>query len=183
MTCPEHEFLLTVEAFSQYLKQQQNLGNQQISFKETSRKIIEKWGTAAWYSHGFTAKGPVDARLVFVDSDGSFFDGPEGQLFVKILKAMHLTASQIYICNTANLDRIKTHTQTHSPRVLVTLGEKAGQMLLNTQDRLFGFRGRFFEFNGIQVMPTHHPKALLETPSLKRQTWDDMQQVMTRAGL
>ncbi len=172
-----------VEDLSQYISTQQQLGNNELQLSESAQKTIEKWGTAAWYHHGFAAQGPENARIMIVDSLGSFFEGPAGDLLTKILKAMHLTQDLVYICNTSDSNRIRYQAKQHRPGVIIALGEKAGSLLLGREDSLNAYRGQFHTYMDIPLMATHHPSALIENPGLKRQVWDDMQLVMKQAGL
>ena len=67
-----------------------------------------------------------------------------------------------------------------APKVAVTLGEPATQLLLASDQPLERLRGRFHDLSGIPLMPSFHPDAMLENPALKREVWSDMQQVMRR---
>ena len=96
---------------------------------------------------------------------------------------MRLAPSRVFICNAADLSRIGEHIRTNTPRCILCLGQKAGRLLLDRQDKVTEFRGQFFSFEAVPVMATHHPRALLENQGLKREVWDDVQQVMARAGL
>lgn len=176
-------FLEALEDLSQYLASQKDMGNTSLRLTEPAGKTIEQWGTPAWSSPAFSALGPETARILVVDSQGTFFDGPAGELLVKILKAMRLAKHQVYICNTAAPEQIRGHVVRNRPQAIVALGEKAGRILLNTQDNLGALRGKFNTFSNTQLMVTHHPADLLENPGLKRQVWDDMQMVMKQAGL
>ncbi len=177
------DFIRTVEDLSQYLSVQKKLGNSEFQLSDAALKTIETWGTPAWFCHGFAAQGPENARIMIIDSLGSFFEGPAGDLLTKILKAMHLTPGQVYICNTSDYGRIRTQVKQHHPNVIITLGEKAGGLLLGRNDSLKAFRGQFHTFMDIPLMATHHPEALIENPRLNRQVWDDMQLVMKQAAL
>ena len=39
-------------------------------------------------------------------------------------------------------------------------------------------RGRFQDYHGVRVMPTFHPAFLLRSPERKRDTWEDLKQVI-----
>src|SRR5690606_30584303 len=72
------------------------------------------------------------------------------------------------------------------PRMIVTLGRPAAQLLLGGDAPLHALRGRFQAYRGIKVMPTFHPAYLLRYPERKRETWADLKQVMaelTRLGI
>ena len=74
----------------------------------------------------------------------------------------------------------------------MALGSPAAKTLLNTAQSIGKLRGRFHEYHvhdglggetPIPLMPTYHPAYLLRSPSEKRKTWDDIQQVMAKLGL
>ncbi|MBC8412503.1 uracil-DNA glycosylase, partial [bacterium] len=75
---------------------------------------------------------------------------------------------------------LKKQIQAVRPRVIVCLGSIAAQTLLLNDLPIEKLRGRFFDFNGIPVMPTYHPVDLIKNPKDKWRTWDDMQKVLGR---
>jgi len=178
-----HEVVQALNALSQFLKFQKSLGNQSMTLGQDAIHILDTWGTPSWPSPPFAAQGPEDARIVLVDSEGTFFNEDPGSLLVKMLSAMHLSPSGVYICNAADNALLTRHIVTHKPVVVVALGEQACRMMKGTDDPLAKIRGDFFQYHGVPVMATYHPSALMETPALKRQAWDDLKQVMTCAGL
>lgn len=179
----KNELIHTLNELSQYLRFQESLGNREVSLSPKTKAVMAKWGTPGWRSHGFTSQGSESAALMLIDSQGTFFNGPGGDLLTKILKAMRLTPSRIFICNAADISRIRHHVSRNTPKCILCLGEKAGCLLLNRQDKIAEFRGQFSSFENTPVMATHHPLALLKNPGLKREVWDDVQQVMARAEL
>ena len=63
------------------------------------------------------------------------------------------------------------------------IDKAAAQNLLGTKSPLGSLRGRMHQYNGVPVLVTYHPAAILRNPALKRPTWDDMQVVMRSLGL
>jgi DNA polymerase len=147
--------------------------------------------------------GNPRARLVFVgegpgrdeDLQGEPFVGEAGKLLTKIIEAMGLQRSDVYICNVIkcrppqNRDPLPPEVEACSsfmlrqvkainPVVIVALGKFAAQTLLATTTPISRLRGSFHDFHGIPLMPTFHPAALLRDASLKRDVWEDMKQVM-----
>lgn len=173
-----HGVVQALNALSQFLKFQKSLGNPSMTLGRDAFHLLDTWGTPSWPPPSFAAQGPDDARIVLVDSEGSFFEGPPGSLLVKMLSAMHLAPSEVYICNAADNTLLTRHILAHKPNVVVALGEKACRMIKGTNDPLAKIRGHFFKCHGVPVMATHHPVALVKTPALKRQAWDDLKQVM-----
>lgn len=149
--------------------------------------------------------GNPKARLVFVgeapgreeDEKGEPFVGEAGRLLDRILMAMGLDRSQVYICNVEkcrppqNRDPLPEEIAACEPflvrqlaaiqpRLIVTLGRFAAQTLLRDPTSISKLRGHWRNYQGIPLMPTFHPAYLLRNPAEKREVWEDMKQVMHR---
>jgi len=61
-----------------------------------------------------------------------------------------------------------------NPKFIVCLGRIAAMQLLETKLSLGRLRGSFHDFNGIKVMVTYHPAALLRFAEYKKDVWEDM---------
>ncbi len=74
-----------------------------------------------------------------------------------------------------------------NPELIVALGSTAAQGLLgaDTFKTLGEIRGRWKQFAGKPVMVTYHPSYILRNASnrSKRMVWEDLLQVMERAGM
>ena len=66
------------------------------------------------------------------------------------------------------------------PEVIVALGKVAAQSLLGSKDPISRLRGQWGQYLGVPVMPTFHPDFLVVSPSKKRETWQDLKEVVTR---
>lgn len=142
------------------------------------------------------------------EEQGIPFVGKAGQLLVKIIMAMGLTREDVYIGNIMNwrpqtgstvgnrppteeemaycLPYLKAQLEVVQPKVIVALGNTALKGLLGPQTKgITSARGRWFEFNGVALMPTYHPSYVLRygTPQTKRQIWEDMMAVMEKIGM
>jgi uracil-DNA glycosylase family 4 len=147
--------------------------------------------------------GNPHARLMFVgeapgrdeDEQGEPFVGRAGQLLTKIIQAMGLQRSDVYIANVLKCrppdnrnpepDEVATcepflfrQIDAIRPRVIVALGTFAVRTLLQTQAPISRLRGRVYPFRGAQLVPTFHPAFLLRNPESKKDTWEDMKVVM-----
>lgn len=171
-----------IKDFSDYLFFQKQNGNMFLGISERSYALINKWGMKDHAQPPFFFEGPENASVFVIDSDNSFFKGDSGDLLAKILAAMNLSSDAVFICNMGELNAVHQKIITVSPKVIITLGTKAGQSLLNIDLPLEQLRGKFHEYHGIKVMPTFHPSLLLKQPGLKRQVWEDMKKVMEYAG-
>ena len=62
-----------------------------------------------------------------------------------------------------------------SPQVLLAVGSFAAQWLTGTQKALGKLRGSVYAYQGVPLVVTYHPAALLRNPGWSRATWDDLQ--------
>ena len=61
------------------------------------------------------------------------------------------------------------------PKVMLALGRIAAQTLLRSKDSLTRLRAETHTYQGIPLIVTYHPAALLRNPNWKRPTWEDVQ--------
>lgn len=146
--------------------------------------------------------GNPAANLMFVgeapgadeDVQGEPFVGRAGQLLTRIIEAIGLQRSDVYIANIIKCrppgnrnpepDEVAAcepflfrQVESVQPRVIVALGKFAAQSLLRTTDPITRLRGREFAYRGATLIPTFHPAYLLRNPSAKREVWEDMKRV------
>lgn len=126
------------------------------------------------------------------DIQGEPFVGRAGKLLNDILKAVNLKREEVFIANIlkcrppGNRDPQPIEMETcmpylHkqidliNPKIILCLGRVAANGLLNKKLSLGDLRNNMYEFNGIKVMATYHPAALLRNPHWKRGCWEDIQ--------
>ena len=149
------------------------------------------------------ADGNPEASIMLVgeapgrdeDIEGKPFVGRSGQLLDRMLKAIDLDRSQVYIANVIPWrppgNRAPTPQETEicrpfierqielvGPKILVHLGGASAKTLLNTTEGILRLRGNWRAYSGpsgigIPAMPTLHPAYLLRTPAHKRLAWRD----------
>lgn len=150
-------------------------------------------------------EGNPSARIVFCgegpggDEDrlGRPFVGRAGQLLDKMLAACGFERfKHVYILNTIKCRPPGNRTPTEqeraacrpnlnaqlrliNPVIMVLLGACALQEIVNPAGRITRDRGRWVQKDGIHIMPTYHPAALLRNPDLKRPAWEDLKQVVS----
>ncbi len=130
------------------------------------------------------------------DAQGEPFVGRAGQLLNKILEAIRFKREDVYICNILKcrppgnrkplpeeadqcLPYLRKQVALVQPRVILCLGLTAAENLLGTRESLAQLRGRVLTYEGIPLMVTYHPAALLRNPNWKRPTWEDVQALRT----
>jgi len=152
--------------------------------------------------------GDPHAELMFIgeapgadeDQQGEPFVGRAGQLLTNMIKAMGVSREQVYIANiikcrppgnrTPERDECETcspflmrQIDVVQPKAIVALGAVAARTLLQINQPMSEFRGKWFDFRGAQLAVTYHPAFLLRDPRQKKETWKDLQMVMKFLGL
>jgi uracil-DNA glycosylase len=147
--------------------------------------------------------GNPQADLMFVgeapgadeDLQGEPFVGRAGQLLTKIIEAIGLKRSDVYIANILKCrppgnrnpepDEVATcspflarQIDVIRPKVIVALGSFAAKALLQSDVPISRVRGHVFDYRGgAKLIPTFHPAFLLRSPERKRDVWEDMKKV------
>jgi len=148
------------------------------------------------------ADGNPEARLMLVgeapgrdeDIEGLPFVGRSGKLLDRMLTAIGLDRTSVYIANIVPwrppgnrtptpqesqicLPFILRQIELADPDILVCLGGPSAQTLLGIKEGITKTRGRWFSFETgkreIRAMPTFHPAFLLRSPLQKRFAWRD----------
>jgi uracil-DNA glycosylase family 4 len=172
---------------------------------EELRAILDKFDGCALKvtaSQLVFADGKSGARVMFVgeapgrdeDIEGLPFVGRSGKLLDRMLAAIGLDRTSVYIANIVPwrppgnrtptpqesqicLPFILRQIELADPDVLVCLGGPSAQTLLGIKDGITKARGRWVAFNTgkreIRAMATFHPAFLLRSPLQKRFVWRD----------
>ena len=142
--------------------------------------------------------GNPQADIVFVgeapgkqeDLKGEPFVGRAGKLLDKILAAIDITRGDIYICNVlkcrppdnrdplpSEVDECEPYLKKQlaiiKPKLIVALGRIAACTILKTKDSLASMRNQTHSYEGIDLIVTYHPAALLRNPNFKKPCWED----------
>jgi uracil-DNA glycosylase len=173
------------------------------------RSLLEKFDGCALKSTATRlvfADGNPTARIMFVgeapgreeDIEGLPFVGRSGKLLDRMIAAIGLDRSKVYIANVIPwrppgnrtptpqetqicLPFIQRQIELVDPDILVTLGNPSTQTLLSTREGIMKTRGRWLEYNtgtrAIRAMATFHPAYLLRSPSYKRLSWQDLRAI------
>jgi len=152
-------------------------------------------------------EGSVNAELVFIgeapgrdeDLSGRPFVGVAGQLLSRIIQAMGFKRQDVYITNILRCRPPQNRNPNPQeicncrpyllallkiikPKVICALGKFAATTLLDDPGPISKLRGKFFEFEGMKLLPTYHPAYLLRNPQDKKLAWQDMQKIMKVLG-
>jgi len=150
-------------------------------------------------------EGSPTARLMFIgegpgrdeDLQGRPFVGKAGELLDKMIGALGLQRSEVYIANVVKcrppdnrtpapqeaqrcLGYLRRQIEVIRPTVIVTLGATPLRELLGVQTGITRIRGQWQQLDmlgGLPVMPTFHPAYVLRqyTQDVRRAVWADLQ--------
>ncbi|MES2123181.1 MAG: uracil-DNA glycosylase [Gemmatimonadota bacterium] len=144
-------------------------------------------------------EGNPAARLMLIgegpgeteDRTGRPFVGRAGELLDKILENIETPRGDVFIANVvkcrpprnraplpderaACMPYLHRQIELVRPRVLLALGSTAAEAMLGVKKPLGELRLKVHEWNGIPLVVTYHPAALLRNPNWKRPAWDDV---------
>lgn len=158
------------------------------------------------------ADGAPDARLMVVgeapganeDETGLPFVGAAGKFLDLLLATVDLSREEsVYICNVlkcrppGNRNPEAREIETCSPyllkqieivqpRAILAVGSFSAQLLTGREKTALGkLRGEVHSYQGVPLVVTYHPAALLRNANWTRAFWDDLQllrDVMDEAG-
>lgn len=149
------------------------------------------------------ADGNPQAKIMLIgeapgaeeDRQGKPFVGKSGQLLDRMLGAIGLDRTKVYIANTVPwrppgnrtptpeemalcLPFLHRQVELVAPRLVMTLGGPAMQTVFETTNGIIKMRGKWSPVNigkhQVDAIPTLHPAYLLRNPPAKQQAWRDM---------
>jgi uracil-DNA glycosylase family 4 len=151
------------------------------------------------------ADGTPEGRIMLIgeapghdeDKQGLPFVGRAGKLLDRMLAAISLDRTKVYITNVLNwrppqnrepspeeaascLPFLHRHIELANPQILILLGAVSVRHVLGLSEGIMRLRGRWNVYQNatlsraIPVMPTLHPAYLLRQPAAKRLAWRDL---------
>jgi DNA polymerase len=145
--------------------------------------------------------GNPQARLMVVgeapgaqeDKTGLAFVGPAGKLLDLLLATVDLSReTTAYICNVLKCrppgnrnplpgeiqectPYLRRQIELISPEAILAVGTFSAQFLTGKAQPLGRLRGEVYSYQGVPVVVTYHPAALLRNSGWTQATWDDLQ--------
>lgn len=124
----------------------------------------------------------------FIDELIAGFPLKTAELFERMIMAMKLTPSEVAIYPVEGNDETDYSSDVMElatylkPEIIVTLGAKATNKILKSNDRLSLVHGQFFSRRAqeltFQVVPLFHPSIIETNQNMKKTAWADMQKIM-----
>lgn len=166
---------------------------------QTACKSCEKCELSKTRTHVVFGVGNPECDVLFIgegpgeneDLEGLPFVGRSGQLLDKMLAAIDLDRNKnIYIANIvkcrppknrdplpeeqeACMDWLRQQVMMIKPKIIVCLGRIAAMKLMKPDMKITKEHGIFIEKNGVLMMATLHPAALLRNPANKPAVFED----------
>ena len=128
------------------------------------------------------------------DALGIPFVGKAGKLMDKAFKGIGINRDEVYIANVVKCrppnnrnpeedeeanckEYLESQIKLVNPQVIVLLGSVALKNILGKDYGITNSRGKWFNLDGIDVLPTFHPAALLRDESKKIDFWKDLKKI------
>jgi uracil-DNA glycosylase family 4 len=129
-------------------------------------------------------------------SSETLFGKEEDIMFWKMMDAISLSPDQVYVtnslkccptdsgvidekCEESCFSFLAREVAAVNPQIICAMGDMPVRVLMGRKDPLVRLRGRFGNYRyqsggSVMVMPTFHPRFLLQHQDLKKATWNDL---------
>ena len=156
--------------------------------------------------------GDINAKIMIIgegpgaqeDAAGIPFVGRAGKLLDKMLDAIQLDRSKVYISNVVNyrppenrrpteieikryLPYLKNHIEIINPKILVLLGSTALNTLIGNEIVISKARGKWIQKEIGKIKPwiiaSFHPAFLMRQPEQKKLAWIDLKMIREKSKI
>ena len=150
--------------------------------------------------------GNINSKIMIIgegpgaqeDAEGEPFVGRAGKLLDKMLEAIQLNRTKVYISNVVNyrppanrrpteeeiaryLPYLRTHIEIINPKILILLGSTALNAIIGNKEVISRARGKWLqkEIDTIKpwIIASFHPAFLMRQPEQKKLAWIDLKMV------
>jgi len=158
------------------------------------------------------ADGNINSKIMIIgegpganeDAEGKPFVGRAGKLLDKMLAAIKLDRTKVYISNVVNyrppanrrpteleieryLPYLKSHIEIINPKILVLLGSTALNTLIGNESVISKARGKWIQKEIGKVKPwiiaSFHPAFLMRQPEQKKLAWIDLKMIRDKSKI
>jgi len=156
--------------------------------------------------------GNINAKIMIIgegpgaqeDIEGKPFVGRAGKLLDKMLEAIQLDRTKVYISNVVNyrppknrrpteieikryLPYLKNHIEIIEPKILILLGSTALNTLIGNEIVISKARGKWIqkEIGAIKpwIIASFHPAFLMRQPEQKKLAWIDLKMIRDKSKI
>ena len=158
------------------------------------------------------ADGNINSKIMIIgegpganeDAEGKPFVGRAGKLLDKMLAAIKLDRTKVYISNVVNyrppenrrpteieieryLPYLKSHIEIINPKILVLLGSTALNTLIGSEVVISKARGQWIqkEIGSAEpwIIASFHPAFLMRQPEQKKLAWIDLKMIREKSKI
>ena len=204
-----HNLIFNNKSINRYNKKQPNIRKDKAQSLKKLRediKNIKNCKLKESASNLVFSDGNPDSKVMIIgegpganeDKEGLPFVGRAGQLLDKMLDAINLNRSNVYITNVVNyrppenrkptdqevkryLPFLKKHISIIRPKIILLLGSTAMNAILENSDVISKMRGKWHEIiiekSKIFTIVSFHPAYLLRQPDQKKFSWEDLKKI------
>ena len=177
---------------------------------ETEIKMIKNCDLKKNATNLVFGDGNINSKIMIVgegpganeDAEGKPFVGRAGKLLDKMLAAINLDRTMVYISNVVNyrppanrkpteveieryLPYLKSHIEIINPKILLLLGSTALNALIGNESVISKARGKWIQKEiGIVkpwIIASFHPAFLMRQPEQKKFSWIDLKMVREKS--
>tara|TARA_Y100000590_G_scaffold435937_1_gene555950 strand:- start:940 stop:1644 length:705 start_codon:yes stop_codon:yes gene_type:complete len=156
--------------------------------------------------------GNINSKIMIIgegpganeDAEGKPFVGRAGKLLDKMLLAIKLDRTKVYISNVVNyrppanrkpteveieryLPFLKTHIEIINPKILILLGSTALNTLIGNEVVISKARGKWIEktigTTKLWIIASFHPAFLMRQPEQKKLSWIDLKMIREKSKI
>tara|TARA_Y100001970_G_scaffold230645_1_gene286421 strand:+ start:69 stop:773 length:705 start_codon:yes stop_codon:yes gene_type:complete len=156
--------------------------------------------------------GNINSKIMIIgegpganeDAEGKPFVGRAGKLLDKMLSAIQLNRTKVYISNVVNyrppenrkptedeiqryLPYLKSHIEIINPKILILLGSTALNTLVGNEVVISKARGKWIqkEIGNIKpwIIASFHPAFLMRQPEQKKMAWVDLKMIKSKSKI
>ncbi len=204
-----HNLILKNKSINRYSQKQPNIQKDKAQSLKKLRdeiKDIKNCKLKESASNLVFSDGNPNSKVMIIgegpganeDKEGFPFVGRAGQLLDKMLNAINLNRTKVYITNVVNyrppenrkptekevkryLPFLKRHIEIVNPKIILLLGSTAMNAILGNTDVISKVRGKWykFEINKLKIysIVSFHPAYLLRQPEQKKYSWIDLKMI------
>ena len=156
--------------------------------------------------------GNINSKIMIIgegpganeDVEGKPFVGRAGKLLDKMLEAIQLDRTKVYISNVVNyrppenrkptedeiekyLPYLKSHIEIIRPKILLLLGSTALNSLIGNEEVISKARGKWIEKKigsaKLWIIASFHPAFLMRQPQQKKLAWIDLKMIREKSKI
>ena len=186
--------------------------SEQLSKLKTKIQLIKNCELKKNATNQVFSDGNINSKIMIIgegpganeDAEGKPFVGRAGKLLDKMIAAINLDRTKVYITNVVNyrppanrrptedeieryLPYLKSHIEIINPKIILLLGSTALNALIGNDKVISKARGKWIQKNIGSVKPwiiaSFHPAFLMRQPEQKKLAWIDLKMIREKSKI